>query len=233
MCSVADLEEWAANGELKDYWFLEGVERGHKYCLEGYLSPDTYEFYTNDDPRNVLEKFLNAFDARFTDIMKEDLATMQGRYAEMLADGGFSSEYIEANPLTLHQVLTVASVVERETSGEEESFDIAAVLYNRVTNPNILTMGSDATVYYAVGDYLREKTELTEADLNSDSPYNTRKAQGIPPGPICNPGAYPLYAALDPNDNNYHYFIYDLENDKHLFSETYDEHLRKAEELGE
>jgi len=233
VCSVAELEEWAANGELKDYWFLEGVERGHKYCLEGYLSPDTYEFYTNDEPRNVLEKFLNAFDARFTDIMKDDLATMQERYAGMLADGGFSSEYIEANPLTLHQVLTVASVVERETSGEEESFDIAAVLYNRVTNPNILTMGSDATVYYAVGDYLREKTELTEADLNSDSPYNTRKAQGIPPGPICNPGAYPLYAALDPNDNNYHYFIYDLENDKHLFSETYDEHLRKAEELGE
>ena len=233
VCSVADLEEWAANGELKDYWFLEGVERGHKYCLEGYLSPDTYEFYTNDDPRNVLEKFLNAFDARFTDIMKEDLATMQGRYAEMLAEGGFSREYIDANPLTLHQVLTVASIVERETSGEEESYDIAAVFYNRLTNPNILTMGSDATVYYAVGDYLREKTELTEEDLNSDSPYNTRKAQGIPPGPICNPGNYPLYASLDPNDNNYHYFIYDLENDKHLFSATYDEHLRKAEELGE
>ena len=189
--------------------------------------------YTNDDPRNVLEKFLDAFDARFTDIMKDDLATMQERYASMLAKGGFSSEYIAANPLTLHQVLTVASIVQRETSGEEESFDIAAVFYNRLTNPNILTMGSDATVYYAVGDFLREKTELTEADLNSDSPYNTRKAQGIPPGPICNPGAYALYAALDPNVNNYHYFIYDLENDKHLFSVTHDEHLRKAEELGE
>lgn len=233
VCSVADLEEWAANGELDDYWFLKGVKRGDKYCLEGYLSPDTYEFYTNDEPRNVLEKFLDAFDARFTDIMKEDLATMQERYATMLADGGFSSEYITAHPLTLHQVLTVASIVERETSGEEESYDIAAVFYNRVTNPSILTMGSDATVYYAVGDYLREKGELTEADLNSDSPYNTRKAQGIPPGPICNPGAYALYAALDPNDNNYHYFIYDSANYKHLFSETYEEHLRKADELGE
>ena len=232
VCSAAELEEWAANGELKEYWFLEGVQRGDKYCLEGYLSPDTYEFYTHEEPRVVLEKFLNAFDARFTDIMKDDLITIQERYANMLASGGFSSEYIEANPLTLHQVLTVASIVERETSGEEESFDIAAVLYNRVTNPDILTMGSDATVYYAVGDFLREKTELTEEDLNSDSPYNTRKAQGIPPGPICNPGNFPLYAALDPNDNNYHYFVYDLENDKHLFSETYNEHLRKVEELG-
>ena len=66
-----------------------------------------------------------------------------------------------------------------------------------------------------------------------DSPYNTRKAQGIPPGPICNPGAYSLYAALDPNDTDYHYFIYDADNNKHLFSVTYDEHLQKAEELGE
>ena len=233
VCTAEELEDWAMNGELDEYWFLEGVDRSSKYWLEGYLSPDTYEFYTNDEPRNVLEKFLDAFDARFTDLMKEDLVTIQERYADMLADGGFSSEYIEANPLTLHQVLTVASVVQRETSGEEESFDIAAVFYNRLTNPEILTMGSDATVYYAVGDYLREKTELTEEDLNSDSPYNTRKAQGIPPGPICNPGAYALYAALDPNDNNYHYFIYDLENDKHLFAETYEGHLRNAEELGE
>ena len=233
VCSVAELEEWAANGELDDYWFLEGVERGDKYCLEGYLDPDTYRFYTNDEPRNVLEKFLDAFDVRFTDIMKEDLATMQERYAQMLADNGFSSEYIEANPLTLHQVLTVASVVERETATDAESYDIASVFYNRVTNPDILTMGSDATVYYAIGDYLREKGELTAEDLESDSPYNTRKAIGIPPGPICNPGAYSLYAALDPNDTDYHYFIYDLENNKHLFSETYDEHLQKAEELGE
>ena len=75
--------------------------------------------------------------------------------------------------------------------------------------------------------------KLTEADLAVDSPYNTRKAAGIPPGPICNPGAYSLYAALDPDDTNYLYFIYDSANSKHLFSTTYSEHLQKAEELGE
>lgn len=233
VCSVQDLEDWVLNGELDDYWFLEGLERNDKYWLEGYLAPDTYRFYTNDDPRHVLEKFLDAFDARFTDIMKEDLKEMQARYAEMLSDNGYSSEYIEAHPLTLHQVLTIASVVERETSDDAESYDIASVFYNRVTNPDILTMGSDATVYYALGDYFREMGELTAADLNSDSPYNTRKAPGIPPGPICNPGAYSLYAALDPNDTNYHYFIYDSSNSKHLFSTTYSEHLQKAEELGD
>ena len=233
VCSVADLEEWAMNGELNEYWFLEGLERTDKYWLEGYLAPDTYRFYTNDEPRNVLQKFLDAFDAHFTDIMREDLAEMQERYATMLSKGGFSSEYIAANPLTLHQVLTIASIVERETADDAESYDIASVFYNRVTDIDIGSLGSDATVYYAIGDYFREHGELTSADLDSDSPYNTRKARGIPPGPICNPGAYSLYAALDPNDTNYCYFIYDSANNKHLFSVTYDEHLQKAEELGE
>ena len=233
VCSVADLEEYAENGDFSKYWFLEGVERTGDYWLEGYLAPDTYRFYTNDDPQNVIEKFLNAFDARFTDIMHEDLAQMQERYAGMLSRRGYSEEYIAEHPLTLHQVLTIASVVERERATEDECFDIAAVFYNRVTNPDILTMGSDATVYYALGDYFREHGELTAEDLENDSPYNTRKAIGIPPGPICNPGAYALYAALDPNDNNFHYFIYDKANNEHQFSETYEEHLRKAEELGE
>ena len=233
VCSAAELEEWAVNGELSEYWFLENIERGSKYCLEGYLYPDTYEFYTNSEPQIVLEKFLDAFDMRFTDIMKEDLQVMQSRYANLLAAEGYSGDYIAQHPLTLHQVITVASVVERETANDAESYDIASVFYNRVTDPDILTLGSDATVYYAIGDYYREQKELTQADLDSDSPYNTRKAQGIPPGPICNPGAYSLYAALDPNDTDYHYFIYDAANSQHLFSTTYQEHLNKANELGD
>ena len=233
VCSAADLEEWAANGELKEYWFLEDVQRGDKYCLEGYLAPDTYRFYTGDEAKNVLEKFLDEFDDRFTDIMREDLQVMQSRYADLLAAEGYSGEYIAEHPLTLHQVVTVASVVERETANDAESYDIASGFYNRVTDPDILTMGSDATVYYAIGDYYREQKELTQDDLNSDSPYNTRKAQGIPPGPICNPGAYSLYAALDPNDTNYHYFVYDAANSQHLFSATYQEHLNKVDELGD
>lgn len=233
VCTAEELEEWAANGELKEYWFLEGIERGEKYCLEGYLAPDTYRFYTNDEPKNVLEKFLNEFDNRFSDIMKEDLAVMQSRYADLLANEGYSSDYIDSNPLTLHQVVTIASIVERETANDTESYDIASVFYNRVTDPSILTLGSDATVYYAIGDYFHEKDELTQEDIDTDSPYNTRKVQGIPPGPICNPGTYSLYAAVDPNETNYHYFIFDAEANQHLFSRTYDEHLEKARELGD
>ena len=232
VCTVAELEEYAANGELDDYWFLEGVKRGDKYCLEGYLAPDTYMFYTNDNPRRVLKKFLDEFDDRFTDIMKEDFTEMQDRYAKMLAKNGYSAQYIEENPLTLHQVLTIASIVDRETASDSESYDIASIFYNRMTNPDYPTLGSDATVYYAIGDYFREKDSLTQADLDFDSPYNTRKSEGLPPGPICNPSVYSLYAALDPNDTKYYFFIYDRENYFHHFSKTLKEHEKKAQELG-
>lgn len=232
VCTVEDLESYAATGELDDYWFLEGISRGTKYCLEGYLAPDTYSFYTNDDPRRVLEKFLDEFDDRFTDIMKEDFQQMQSRYANMLSAHGYGSDYVEAHKLTLHQLLTVASIVEKETSSSAESFDIASVFYNRLANPTFPYLGSDATVYYAIGDYFFEKEELSSADLSYYSPYNTRNHEGLPPGPVCNPGIYSLYAVLDPNDTNYYYFVFDSSVGVHLFSRTYDEHLRKVNSLG-
>lgn len=233
VCTVAELEEYAANGELDDYWFLEGVARGSKYCLEGYLSPDTYDFYTNDDPGRVLEKFLNAFDAHFSDIMKEDFQQMQERYNNALAKNGYSQSYIEDNPLTLHKVVTLASIVQKETANDNESYTIASVFYNRLTDPSDHPyLGSDATVYYAIGDYFGKNGELTSEQLQVDSPYNTRNSKGLPPGPICNPGAYSLYAALDPDETSYYYFIYSPNAGEHLFSTTLKEHEQKAEELG-
>ena len=231
VCTAADLEEYAANGELKEYWFLEGVPRGDKYCLEGYLAPDTYSFYLNDSPRRVLEKLLNEFDDRFTDKMKEDFKTIQNTFAAKLRARGFNAAYIQEHTLTLHQVVTLASVVQKEAASVNEGFDIASVFYNRLSNPNILSLGADATVYYAIGDYFGEIDELTAEHLNVDSPYNTRKNQGIPPGPICNMGVQALYAALEPNDTNYNYFVYDRSTSAHRFAVTESEHNKNVAEL--
>lgn len=225
VCTVAELEEYAANGELKEYWFLEGVPRGSKYCLEGYMSPDTYKFYTNDEPRRVIEKFLNEFDSRITDIMKENFVTMQKLWKNELKANGFSSKYIEANTLTFHQVITLASVIQKETSSDNECYPIASVFYNRLTHPNHLLMGSDATVHYAIGDYFGDIKELTQEHLDFNSPYNTRKYKGFPPGPICNFGVHSLYAALEPDQTNYYYFVYDKKIYAHRFAETYKQHL--------
>ena len=231
VCTAADLEEYAANGELSEYWFLEGVKRGSKYCLEGYMAPDTYSFYTGDSPRRVIEKFLDEFESRFTDKMKENFQSIQEQYARRLRANGFSNDFIQNNTLTLHQVITIASVVQKETSSDGECYDIASVFYNRLVNPSIQSLGADATVYYAIGDYFGETDELTAEHLNTDSPYNTRKNKGIPPGPICNMGVQALYAALEPNETNYHYFVYDKNAYAHRFAVTEREHLNNVNEL--
>lgn len=232
VCSVAELEAYAATGELDDYWFLEGVTRGDRYCLEGYLFPDTYKFYKNDEPRRVLEKLLDDFDYRFTDRMKENFVTMQERWADMLFENGYGSEYVANHPLTIHKIVTLASIVEEETASATESYAIASVFYNRLASPDFPYLDSDATVYYAIGAYF-EREELTSADLAIDSPYNTRKSTGLPPGPISNPGLSSLYAALDPDDSNYYYFIYDESISEHRFSATLREHNEWAEKLGD
>ncbi len=224
VCSVADLEEWAANGELNEYWFLEGVPRGTKYCLEGYLYPDTYQFYKNDEPRRVLQKFLNCFDYRFTEKMYNDFMSMQNRFDTMLKNNGYGEAYREANKLTFHKLITMASIVEEEKATSAEGYDIAAVFYNRLAKAaSYPRLDSDATVHYAIGSYL-ERHELTATDLDVDSPYNTRKYGGLPPGPITNPGSFSLYAALYPSETAYYYFIYDAGMGFHRFSKTLEEH---------
>ena len=229
VCSVEDLEGYAAGGELSDYWFLEGIERGDKYCLEGYLFPDTYKFYTNDSPRRVLEKFLDGFDYRFTDKMKSDFETMKTRYAKMMASNGYSQDYINEHALTMKDVVIIASLIEKETSGGEESYDISSVIYNRLTNQSENPyLNIDAALVYALGG----KKELSEADKQYDSPYNTYLYKGLIPGPISNPGRESLYAALDPNDTKYLYYALNPATGKHHFTKSYREHLNFLNSLG-
>lgn len=230
VCKAADLEAYAADGELAEYWFLEGVPRGSKYCLEGYLFPDTYKFFEGDEPRRVLQKMLDAFDARFTDRMREHLATINDDFSQQLRENGYGQDYIDAHQLTLHQIVTIASIVEKETANIEHSYSIASVFYNRLANQkNYPYLQSDATVYYALGGASNE--ELTEEDLKVDSPYNSYTHEGIIPGPICNPGQAILNAALDPEDTDYYFFLYDSENGVH-FASSYDEHIRNIQNYG-
>ena len=164
--------------------------------------------------------------------MYNDVLKMQERYAKMLKSNGYSNAWIESHKLTFHQLITVASIVEEEKANSAEGYDIAAVFYNRLTKASHYPrLDSDATVYYAIGAYF-ERKPLTREDLNCDSPYNTRKSNGLPPGPITNPGSYSLYAALYPSTEKYYYFIFDKTAGVHRFSKTLAEHNKWAEELG-
>ena len=124
--------------------------------------------------------------------------------------------------------------MEKESSSDAESYQIASVFYNRLADPTDYPyLDSDATVHYAIGDYFSEITKLTQNHLDTKSPYNTRGyQQGLPPGPICNPGIYSLYAALDPDDTSYHFFVLNRKTGLHVFSNTYKEHQQRLKELG-
>lgn len=230
VCSVAQLEAYAADGALNEYWFLEGVERGDKYCLEGYLFPDTYQFYKGHDPELVLEKMLDNFDYRFTDIMKEKIFSLNIRLATALKNRGYSDAYIEENKFDIREVVIVASMIERETANGSESYDIASVIYNRLTNPgNYPFLNVDATVIYGMGGpkidpETGDSLPLTYADLEVDTPYNTYTRKGLIPGPISNPGRNSLNAALDPNATDYYFYVYNPNTGRHIFATTEEQH---------
>ena len=134
ICKVADLEKWAAAGELSNYWFLEGVERGDKYCLEGFLFPDTYDFYENSTPRAALEKMLDGFEYRVREDLREQIPVLNEHLSEMMRKNGDSEEFIAENQFDIRDVVNVASLIERETASNQESYRIASVIYNRLFN---------------------------------------------------------------------------------------------------
>lgn len=240
VCTAEELGEYAANGDLGQYWFLEGVERGSRYCLEGYLFPDTYEFYVGDDPGRVLTKMLGdsvgGFNVRFTDIMEEKLVDLNERLSAMMKKNGYNQDYIDQHQMTVQDVVIVASMIEKETTGSDR-YDIASVIYNRLTDAGEFPyLNIDATIIYALGGKVDpvtgENIPLTEADMKIDSPYNTYEYKGLPPGPISNPGVYSLLAALDPNETDFHYYVYNPAIGAHKFSETYREHQDYINSMG-
>ncbi|MBO5868029.1 MAG: endolytic transglycosylase MltG [Oscillospiraceae bacterium] len=213
VCSVSELEKYAANGDLGDYWFLTEVKRGGRYCLEGFLFPDTYEFYLNSDAEHAITKLLDGFEYRFSDRLKE-------KYEKLNVNLGLN--------LSLREVMTMASIVQKEKANDPEGYTIASVFYNRLRNSaSYPFLNSDATANYAT-DVLGA---TTDSQINA-SPYNTYTQKGLPPGPICNPGLSSIDAALEPEDTGYYFFVLDKSVNSHVFSRTYDEHQRKLRELG-
>ena len=215
VCTVSQLEVAAANADLGDYWFLEGVERGNRYCLEGYLFPDTYRFYLNDEPVNVLKKFLDGFDYRFTDVMREKLDTIKER---------------TGLDIGIREVVIIASMIEKETANGAESYEISAVIYNRLRNSaNFPYLNIDATIVYYLNGNIDPVTglskPLTETQIYTDHPYNTYTRRGLPAGAISNPGRNSLDAALDPNqDTGYYYYVFNPQTGSHIFAKTLSEH---------
>ncbi len=199
VCDEKTLKSVAANVDF-DYEFLEGIEVGKENRLEGYLFPDTYEFYKNDSAERVFKKFLDNFELKFNENMRERAKALD---------------------MSVHELITLASIVEREATAADRE-NISSVFHNRLKNPTYPYLESCATVQYILGE---RKKVISIADTKIDNPYNTYKYKGLPPGPIANPGLDAIEATLYPNDTSYLFFA--LQSDgTHKFSRTYEEHLK-------
>ncbi len=198
VCDEDSLYDTIANYEFA-YDFLEEIPYGEKNRLEGYLFPDTYRFYTNDDSVSVIKKFLANFDSKYSD----DFAARANQLG-----------------MTTQEVITLASIIERESTASDRE-TISSVFHNRLKSSSYPYLQSCATVEY----FLEERKEVISIeDTKIDNLYNTYLYRGLPPGPIASPGLSAIYAALYPADTNYLFFALQ-EDGTHKFSRTYDEHL--------
>lgn len=205
ICSSTDFVNAVKSITSADFEYLEDVPSGIdvRYKLEGYLFPATYDITKNTKAIDLVNMMLDAFEAYYT--------------AEM------RTAALERN-LNSFQVLTMASMIEREAKLDEERPRIASVFYNRMEADMLLQV--DSTVLYAITDGRYDIQELSTDDLSVLSPYNTYVYKGLPVGPICNPGLACINAVLNPDETDYLYYrIADEEKGMHVFSETYEEHM--------
>ncbi len=193
--SGSDLIDFASDKKLLDYLGIAGPS------AEGYLFPDTYAFPRGSDPRDVI-RMMHAH-------MKKKLAGVEGA-------GSLGAK-------ELHELLTMASLVEGEARVPAERPYVSSVFHNRLKRD--IKLECDPTVRYAVGNFDRP---ITRKQLQTDHPYNTYMRKGLPPGPICSPGIESIRAALAPKESEFIYFV--ARNDgSHYFSKTKAEHERAVD----
>ncbi len=196
---------------IDKYWFIDETILDDKiyYSLEGYLYPNTYEYKNKDvSVEDIFKSMLDEMDKRLTEY-KTDLLN---------------------NDYSIHEILTLASIVELEGANSDDREGIAGVFYNRLNNN--WSLGSDVTTYYAAKIEVSDR-DLYQYEINDANDYNTRSehlAGKLPIGPICNPSIESIRAVLYPKKSNYFYFVSDL-NRKTYFSKSYEEHLSVKKDL--
>ena len=194
---------------IEKYDFLDESILNKKlyYPLEGYLAPDTYEFYVTSDSEDIIYRMLDETGRRLSE------------YQSIINEKKYS----------VHEYLTMASIIEKEAINATDRRMVSQVIYKRLALN--MTLGMDVTTYYGVKKDMKE--ELTIYDLEDKNDYNTRNPEfkGLPVGSICNPSKESLNAVFNPSSTDYVYFIADVNTGKVFFFNTYEEFAQKKVEL--
>jgi len=201
IASAEALHYVAANVAFDEFEFLDAVPMSTMNRLEGYLFPDTYTFFRGQNPESVIRTMLRNFNVRMNQNDVYDL--------------------VEASPFTLHEILNIAAMIERETASVAEMPTISSVIRNRINQDWHLNI--DATIQYLL-DAPMEFLTLTVINEHANSPYNTYHVIGLPYGPIANPGMAAILAALRPENTNFMFYALHIDGDRHVFTRTYAEH---------
>ena len=194
--------------------FLNSEDSLRKFNTSSELAvcniiPDTYTYFWNTSPSTIYQKWYNASEKFWTDERKQKA---------------------QALGLTPQQVYILASIIEEETTNDREKDTIASVYLNRL-NSGTRLLQADPTLKFAVRDFSLKR--IAGDILNVESPYNTYRNPGLPPGPICTPSKKTIDAVLNPAKTNYMFFVANSKLNGHLFSETFEEHIKKANEYRE
>jgi UPF0755 protein len=191
-------EEFIA--ETKNKELLEDLQITSGGSLEGYLYPETYKFTKSAGVKKIVKTMVNTFKER---VQKPELMQQANK-----------------GKLTFHEIVTLASLIEKETGLGAERKLISSVFHNRLVKK--MRLQTDPTVIYAIANF---DVNIRKKDLSIDSPYNTYKHHGLPPGPIASPGLDSIRAAMEPEDSDYLYFV-SRKNGSHQFSTNYEDHNR-------
>lgn len=212
ICSKTDFINAVKSVTTSDFPFLSEVPSGAnvRYKMEGFLFPATYTVPEGTTAEQLVNMMMDAFENYYTQSLRDRAAELE---------------------MSTFEVLTIASMLEREAKIPEERAMIAQVIYNRLDADMPLQI--DSSALYPLTNGLYDVEEVTYEDLSYESEYNTYLHDGLPVGPICNPGIACITAVLYPVENTYYYYhVIDEKTGAHHFSETYEEHLATMEEDG-
>lgn len=201
----------------EDYDFIANIKNADKryYKLEGYLFPDTYECYHNENPKLTITRMLNDYEERI--------------YSNQNVEGYSKAVNVKKlskkNDYSLQQILTMASIIQAEAANEKDMYNISSIIHNRLeysADYGVGKLSLDSTKYYPY----RSKKKIPESERKTfKSTYNTYKFKGLPPGPICNPGMKAIMAAIYPNDTSYLYFCHDKKGNPYYASTLYQQNI--------
>lgn len=214
VCPAKDFLELVMNEEYLSsltYRFIEGIVKpqNRPFNLEGYIFPDTYDFYKGESAEKALSRFLKNAESKLTD-----------EYYKRAEEMGY----------TMDEIISLAAIVQEESTTKTEMKKVSSVIHNRIESPSYGRIQCDVTIHY-INDYVTGSPYISGDTEKFKELYNTYKCDGLPAGAITNPGIDAIEAALYPEDTNYFFFVTDKDWN-YYYAETYAEHKKNCAAVG-